>query len=153
MSEFNFRQVTGSSKFRSWKEWKKGEFVILKIESFAPNKKNTKFLDITGKVLDHNFSQSDWQKNDRVSVNGTTGLQKFIDAELANLGEVDLKALVGKTCKIIFMGQDIVKTGAWAGSKTNVIEGYMADDSGAAAASRDVVAEANNLVEKSKRVL
>lgn len=135
---FNFRQVTGSSKYRAWKEWKKGEFMIMKVESFSPNKKNTKYMDITGKVLDHNFSQSDLNKEDRFSLNGTTGIQKAVDTGMK----------VGDTIKVVYGGSEIVKTGQWAGSKTHVIECYIADQD-----SNDVVTEATNLVAKAQNVL
>lgn len=145
MSQFDFRQVTGSSKFRAWKGWRKGEYVILVIESFSPNKKNKNYQDITGKLLEHNFNQSDWQKGDRVSINGTTGIQKFLDA--ACEGQ-PLNSLVGQTAKIVYCGSETVKTGQWAGSQTHVIEGYLAG-----AKTNDVAAEAADLVEKAKSVL
>lgn len=144
---FNFRQITGQSKFRAWKEWKKGEFVIMKIEAFSPNKKNQNYKDITGKVLDHNFQQSDWNKEDRASLNGNTGTQKFLDACTPKIGDV---------IKMVFMGTETVKTGQWAGSQTHVVEGYLAgkdDEEDDSAPVADPVAEAQALLSKASNVL
>lgn len=138
MSNFNFRQVTGSTKYRAWKDWKKGEMIDVKVESFSPNKKSPKFSDIVGKVVSHNFAGSDISVGDRMTLNGNTGLQKGI-----NTGMV-----VGDVIRVVYGGQEIVKTGEWAGSKTHSIEVYIADKD-----KPDLVAEAQNLVAKAANVL
>lgn len=135
---FNFRQVTGQSKYRAWNGWKKGDTIVLKVESFSPNKKNAKYSDITGKVISHNFQQSDIHPEDRMTLNGTTGTQKAVDTGMK----------VGDVIQVVYSGQEIVKTGQWQGSKTHAMEVYIADQD-----SPDVVSEAQSLVEKAKSVL
>lgn len=139
MSEFNFRQVTGQSKYKAWKAWKKGEFIVLKVESFAPNKKNAKYSDIIGKVIEHNFAQSDIAVGDRMALNGTTGTQKAVDTGMK----------VGDVIKVCYNGQETVKTGEWAGSLTHSLEVHIADQEG----KPDLVAEAAALVTKANNVL
>lgn len=135
---FNFRQVTGQSKFRSWKDWKKGEFVVGKVEGFTPNRKNTKFNDLIIKLVDFNFSQQGLEKGDRFALNGNTQLQKFLNTPVQ----------VGDVVKVVYLGTEIVKTGEYAGAKTHCVEGYIADQE-----TEDVAAEASELLAKSNSVL
>lgn len=125
---FNFRQVTGQSKFRSWKDWKKGEYVIGKVESLQPNQKNPKFQDIVIKLVEHNWKEKvTAEVGERFSINGNTGIQKGIN---------EAGVAPGMIVKVVYGGMDTVKTGQWAGTKTHVTELYVAGQT-----SEDVVSQ------------
>lgn len=139
MSEFNFRQVTGQSKFRAWKEWKKGDSAIGKVIGFTPNKKSNKFMDVIIDLVEHNFSDMPTLvKGDRFAMNGNTQLQKFLNTPVN----------IGDTIKVLYQGKEVVKTGEWAGNETHCIEGFIADGP-----ADNVAEEAAKLVAKAASVL
>jgi hypothetical protein len=110
---YDFKQLTGSSKYRSWKEWAKGDFIIGEVVRFQPNMKNPKFQDIVIKVIEVGFkAQTDIAKGDMFSINGNTGIQKAIDAGIEDADII----------KVTYGGMAKVKNGQWAGTQTHVTE-------------------------------
>lgn len=108
---YDFKQLTGNSKYRSWKEWANGDFIIGEVVRFQPNNKNPKFQDIVIKVKQVGFkAQTNVVENDMFSINGNSGIQKAIEVGIDD----------GDIIKVTYGGMAVVKTGQWAGTKTHV---------------------------------
>jgi hypothetical protein len=118
MSNYNFKSLTQFSKFRSWKDWSVGEFVIGKLVDIVPNTKNPKNNDLILEVLELGFKMDGVTVGSRFSVNGCASVQRAIDA---GIEENDI-------VRVEYRGQETVKTGQWKGTKTHVIEVSVAKD-------------------------
>lgn len=113
---YDFKQLTGSTKYRQWKEWKKDEFIVGEVIRLQPNKKNPRHQDIVIKVMEVGFPSDSIHVGDVFTVNGNTGIQKAIDTGIESDDIV----------KVVYGGTAIVKTGQWAGAKTHVTEVFIA---------------------------
>jgi hypothetical protein len=134
---YEFRQLTGNSKYRSWKEWAKDDFIIGEVERFEPNRKNPKFQDIVIKVKQVGFkAATDVAVGDMFSINGNTGIQKAIDM---GIEENDI-------IKVTYGGQATVKNGQWAGTKTHVTSVEVAGTTRPATAPASKPSDDNGLL-------
>lgn len=114
---YNFKQLTGNTKFLSYKEWKPSDFVVGKIERFSPNSKNTKVTDVVVTILESNIlnERVTLSPKDLFTINGTTALQKALDTGVEE----------GDIIKVIYLGKETVKTGPWKGTMANKLEVYL----------------------------
>jgi hypothetical protein len=110
---YNFKTLTGNTKFLSYKQWPVGKFVVGTITGFRPNAKNPKNQDVIITVLDTNIQVPNLSlsKNDPFTINGTTALQKV-------LGSVE----EGDIIKVTYEGTETVKTGQWKGTQANKLK-------------------------------
>lgn len=115
---FEFKQLTGSSKFLSYKEWKINDFVVGKVEVMKTNSKNPKVQDLVVTVLESNIKSDkvSLASGDRFTINGTTALQKAVDEGIE----------VGNVVKVVYKGKETVKTGQWKGQQANALEVFVA---------------------------
>lgn len=110
---YNFKSLTASTKFLSYKEWQMGGYVVGKVKDFRPNSKNPKHKDVIVEVIETNLGSDKLtlSKGELFTINGTTALQKVVDS----IGEEDI-------LKVTFLGKEEVKTGQWKGTKANKLE-------------------------------
>jgi len=115
---YNFKQLTGSSKFLSYKEWSVNDFVVGKVVRFQQNNKNPKVQDVIVSVIDSNIKKDKLTltKNDTFTINGTTALQKALDAGVED----------GDIIKVVYLGKEPVKTGAYKGQLANKLDVFVA---------------------------
>ncbi len=110
---YNFKELTGNTKFLSYAQWPIGGYVIGTIKMFKPNSKNPKHQDVIVDVIDSNLKTSTVSivKNDPFTINGTTALEK-------TLGAVE----EGDIIKVTYLGKEEVKQGQWKGTKANKLK-------------------------------
>lgn len=110
---FQFKELTASTKYLSYKSWAIGGYVIGTVKMFRPNAKNPKNQDVIVDVIDSNLKSDKTviAKGDAFTINGTTALQK-------TLGAVE----EGDIIKVTYLGQEEVKSGQWKGTKANKLK-------------------------------
>ena len=111
---YNFRTISGSTKFLSYKDWAIGDYVIGKIVMFKPNKLSPKFQDVQVTVLESNIDKDSVTLNpkDSFTINGTTVLE---NALLQGVEEGDI-------IRVEFLGKEANKTGAFKGKMSNRLD-------------------------------
>jgi hypothetical protein len=114
---YDFKQLTVNTKYLSYKLWPVGQYVVGEVHSFKQNAKNPKHRDVIVKVIDSNIKTPSvtLAKGDMFTINGTTSLEKV-------LGAVEENDII----KVTYKGTETVKTGQWAGAKTNVLDVQVA---------------------------
>jgi hypothetical protein len=115
---YNFKQLTGSSKFLSYKDWAVNDFVVGKIERFQVNSKNPKVQDVVVIVLDSNIKKEKVTlvQEDTFTINGTTALQKALDRGVEE----------GDIIKVVYLGKEPIKTGTYKGQLANKLDVFVA---------------------------
>lgn len=115
---YNFKQLTGSSKFLSYKEWAVNDFVVGEVVRFQTNNKNPKVQDVIVTVLDSNIKKDkvSLTKDDVFTINGTTALQKALSNGVEE----------GDILKVVFLGKETIKTGQWKGQQANKLDVFVA---------------------------
>lgn len=115
---YNFKQLTGSSKFLSYKDWAINDFVVGKIERFQVNSKNPKVQDVVVTVLDSNIKKEKvtLAQQDTFTINGTTALQKALDRGVED----------GDIIKVVYLGKEAIKTGPYKGQLANKLDVFVA---------------------------
>lgn len=115
---YEFKQLTGTSKFLSYKEWRVNDFVAGKVEVMKQNSKNPKVQDLVVTVLDSSLNNEKitLKSGDRFTINGTTALQKAVEEGID----------VGSIVKVVYKGKETVKTGQWKGQLANALEVFVA---------------------------
>jgi hypothetical protein len=116
---FNFKQLTGSKKFRSWNDWNPGDSVVGTVELIEKDSLNKNYQNMTVKVSDFDFKQNNISLNvdERLHLNPCASLQKGIEAG----------AKIGKVVKIVYLGKEENKTGDFKGKLSHRVEVYVAD--------------------------
>lgn len=119
---YDFKQVTSSSKFLSYKDWDINDYVVGKILNFKANSKNPKVQDVIVSILDSNINKDKvvLSVNDAFTINGTTALQKALD-------NTDVEE--GQIIKVVYLGKEPVKTGTWQGLMANKLDVFIAKPS------------------------
>ena len=119
---YDFKQVTSSSKFLSYKDWDINDYVVGKILNFKVNSKNPKVQDVIVSILDSNIKKDKvvLSVSDAFTINGTTALQKALD-------NTDVEE--GQIIKVVYLGKEPVKTGAWKGTMANKLDVFIAKPS------------------------
>jgi hypothetical protein len=119
---YDFKQVTSSSKFLSYKDWDINDYVVGKILNFKANSKNPKVQDVIVSILDSNIKKDKvvLSVNDAFTINGTTALQKALDNSDVEEGQI---------IKVVYLGKESVKTGAWKGTMANKLDVFIAKPS------------------------
>ena len=107
---YNFKELTGSTKFLSYKDWPVNQYVVGTVKKFSPNKLNPNAQDVMVEVLDTNISTEKLtlKKGDNFTINGTTALEKV-------LGEVE----EGDILKVTYEGKGVNTTGKYKGKESN----------------------------------
>jgi len=115
---YDFKKLTGNSKFLSYKDWAVNDYVVGKVEILKQNSKNPKVQDAVITIIDTNIKKPNLTlaKNDRFTINGTTALQKALDAGVEE----------GDILKVVYLGKEEVKTGQWKGTKANKLDVFVA---------------------------
>lgn len=115
---YNFKQLTGSSKFLSYKEWAVNDYVVGKILRFQQNNKNPKVQDVIVTVVDSNIKKDKitLTKSDVFTINGTTALQRALDQGVED----------GDIIKVIYLGKESIKTGTYKGQLANKLDVFVA---------------------------
>lgn len=111
---FQFKSLTASTKYLSYKEWPVDTFVVGQVIRFATNKMNPKHKDVVVEIIESNVKTDKVTlvKGDLLTINGTTALEKAINA---GIEEDDI-------IKVVYKGKVINKSGEWKGQKSNALE-------------------------------
>lgn len=119
---FNFKQLTGSKKFRAWNDWKPQDYVIGTIELIETDSLNKNFKNITLKVEEVGFGSNgiDLSKGERLHLNPCASLQQGLDKG----------AQIGSVIKVVYLGKEENKKGDFKGKLSHRLEVYIADGEG-----------------------
>ena len=115
---YEFKKLSGTTKYLSYKEWKANDYVVGKVERFKQNTKNPKVQDVVVTIIDSNIKtpKLTLAKNDPFTINGTTALQKAIEGGVEE----------GDILKVVYKGKETIKTGPYKGSLANSLDVFVA---------------------------
>jgi hypothetical protein len=115
---YNFKTLSGSTKFLSYKDWAINDFVVGKVLRFNPNSLNPKVQDVIVSVIDSNIKteKMSLSKSDTFTINGTTALEKAL---VQGVEEGDI-------IKVTYKGKEPNKTGAYKGVLSNRLDVQVA---------------------------
>lgn len=115
---FEFKKVSGSSKFLSYKEWGVNGYVVGQITAMTPSKLNDKNTDVHVDVIDTNLKGEKLvlKKGDAFTINGSAALSQAIEKG------VEIKDII----KVVYTGQTETKTGKYKGKMQNTFEIFVA---------------------------
>jgi hypothetical protein len=115
---YNFKTLSSSTKFLSYKDWAINDYVVGKILRLAANSLNPKVQDVIVSVIDSNIKTEKMSlvAGDTFTINGTTALEKAL---IQGVEEGDI-------IKVTFKGKEPNKTGAYKGVLSNRLEVQVA---------------------------
>lgn len=111
MSKFNFKQIGGAMKYRPWKLWESGDYIIAEVKGTYTDKFKNECYKV--QVLECDFKQEDdnFSEGQMVGLNSAGGLNYA-------LSEVPDGAVV----RIEYTGKDILQNGAYEGSEVHTFK-------------------------------
>jgi hypothetical protein len=110
-SRFNFRQAGGARKYRPWKQWAEGDYVIGVFKDTYTDKFRNEGWIIEVIECDFKDSQAAWNEGDVVGLNAAGGLAYSME-----------EAQKGAIVRIEYNGLDTLTSGDYKGSEVHTFK-------------------------------
>lgn len=111
MRKFNFKQAGGARKYRPWKQWAEGDYIICKYKGTYTDKFRNECWEV--ETIESSFEDTDaeFSEGQVVGLNSAGGLAYALE-----------EATPGCILRIEYTGQDVLQSGDYKGSEVHTFK-------------------------------